>query len=168
MYYQWTAYTFYGFSAVAVNEFIAHTSDPAGQLYSCPYTGGTSNPACDQWTGRYIMQILEIPFDDVTRPVFILLGFMMAFFFGSGAILWLLPVRMGISRARKTDTDYSAGKEKMTARSLEEVRAITIRLHGYALEIRKRGLGFWKSTSLPILKPVDTEFRPGQLNIIMG
>ena len=114
------------------------------------------------------MNILEIPFNDVNRPIIILMGFVLAFFLGSGAILWLLPVRMGISRARKTDTDYSAGKEKMANLSLEEVRAITIGLHGYGLGIRKRGLKFWKPTDVTILKPLDAEFRPGQLNVIMG
>ncbi|KAL9124612.1 MAG: hypothetical protein Q9217_006075 [Psora testacea] len=164
----WTAYSFYAYCAVAVNEFIAHTSDPAGQLYDCPYPGGTSNPACKQWTGAYIMQTLEIPFNDLRRPILILLGYVIVFFLGSGAILVVLKQRMGISRGRKTDTDYSAGKEKMAVRSLDEVRAITIRLQDYTLSIRKRGLRFWKPNKHSILESLDAEFRPAQLNVIMG
>lgn len=114
------------------------------------------------------MSILQIPFTNVERPITILLGYVLAFFLGSAAILKLLPVRMGISRARKTDTDYSAGKEKMAEVSLEEVRAITIRLHDYTLTIRKRGLQPWQRTEKAILKSLDSEFRPGQLNVIMG
>ena len=151
-----------------MNEFLAHTSDPKGQLYACGEPGGTSNPACDQYTGTYIMSILQIPFTRVERPITILLGYALAFFLGSAAILKILPVRMGISRVRKTDTDYSAGKEKMAQVSLEEVRAISIRLHEYTLAIRKRGVTFWKPTEKAILKSLDTDFRPGQLNVIMG
>ena len=165
---QWTAYAFYAYCAVSVNEFISHTSDPAGQLYDCPYPGGTSNPACKQYTGAYIMRTLEVPFDEVRRPIIVLLSFLLAFFFGSGAILIILKQRMRVSRARKTDTDYSAGKEKMAIRSLDEVRAITIKLQDYTLNIHKRRSVFWKSNNLSILKPVDAEFRPCQLNVIMG
>ena len=165
---QWTAYTFYSYSAVAVNEFVAHTNDPAGQLYDCPYPGGTSNPACKQWTGAYVMQTLEIPFNDLRRPIIILVGYALTFFFGSGAILVILKTRIGISRARKTDTDDSAGKEKMVVRSLDEARAITIRLQDFSLDLQKRGIKFWKPISLSIVKPLDVEFRPAQLNVIMG
>ncbi|KAL9104337.1 MAG: hypothetical protein Q9163_000683 [Psora crenata] len=143
--------------ALSVNEFITHTSDPAGQLYDCPYPEGTSNPLCKQWTGAYIMRTLEVPFDTVRTPIIILLGYAIAFFFGSGAILFTLKQRMGISRARKTDTDRSAGKEKMAVRPLDQVHAITIRLHEYTLNIRNRGIIFWKPTELSVLKALDAE-----------
>ena len=139
---------------MTVNEFLAHTSDPAGQLYDCPYSGGTSNLACNQWTGRYILEVLEIPFSDVRRPLLIMLGFLLAFFLGSGVIFWLRPIHMGISRARETDTDFSAGKERMSTCSLEEASAINIQLHDFKLEIRKRGFNFWKPKTLSILKPL--------------
>ena len=35
------------------------------------------------------------------------------------------------------DTDYSAGKEKMTAPSIHEIRTIDIKLDGYGLDIQK-------------------------------
>jgi len=97
-----------------------------------------------------------------------MLAFAVAFFLGSGVLLKLRRVSMGISRARKTDTDYSAGKEKMTARSSEEVRTITIRLQNYSLDIQKRDILLRKTAKLSILKSIDTEFRPGVLNVIMG
>ena len=148
---------------MTVNEFIAYTSDPAGRLYDCPHPGGTSNPACNQWTGRYIMNVLEIPFSDVRRPIVIMLAFMLAFLLGSGVIFWLRPVHLGISRARKTDTDFSAGKERMSRRSLKEAHAITIQLHSLKLDIRKRGLKFWKPKILSILKPLVRTFFPSSL-----
>ncbi|KAG8529412.1 uncharacterized protein KY384_006049 [Bacidia gigantensis] len=165
---KWTAYSFYAYSASAVNEFLVHTSDPAGQLYDCPYPGGTANPQCSQYTGRYIMQILEVPFKDLKRPFIILLGFTLVFFICSGAILSFVRVHLGMSVPRKTDTDFSAGKENMTAQSLARARTVTVHLRGFALDIWKRSGMFWKPKKLSILKPMDTDFYPSVLNVIMG
>jgi ABC-type multidrug transport system ATPase subunit len=71
-----------------------------------------------------------------------------------------------MARARPSDSDESAGKEKMTARSPDEVRAIFIRLDGYGLDIEKWS---WKTrTTKAILKPLTAEFQPGTMNVIMG
>ena len=74
-----------------------------------------------------------------------------------------------MSKAEKTETDYSAGKESMTARSLDEVRIVNVCLDNYSLDIRKRNLTWWKkSRIISILKPISTNFEPGVLNVIMG
>lgn len=113
------------------------------------------------------MRNLEIPFDDLTKPVLALVGWLLAFFFGSGAILYILRVRIGVSQARKTDTDHSAGKETM-AREPGDVRHISIRLHDYTLNIEKRNWSPTRARTISILKPVNAEFRPSELNVIMG
>ena len=153
---------------MAANEFVSHASDPAGQLYDCPFAGGTANPACKQYTGLYVMQSLGLPSNWVWRPVVVLLAFAVALFLGASLILQYWKVGIGISRAHKDDTDYSSGKEKMTSRSLDDVRTITISLDSYTLDIQKRDVRLRKAPKLSILKPLNTAFEPGILNVIMG
>ncbi|KAL1616582.1 hypothetical protein SLS54_008317 [Diplodia seriata] len=158
---KWIAYCFYAFGALAANEF-------AGRFYACPEEGGPANPACKQYTGDYIMEQLGFPSNWIWRPIIVLLAFVIAFYFGAGFILRYWKVEMQIGRARKDESDESAGKEKMTARSLQEVRAVKLRLEDYALEIEKRNWMGRKTKQLEVLKPVTAEFEPGVLNIIMG
>ncbi|KKY26406.1 putative atp-binding cassette sub-family g member 5 [Diplodia seriata] len=158
---KWIAYCFYAFGALAANEF-------AGRFYACPEEGGPANPACKQYTGDYIMEQLGFPSNWIWRPIIVLLAFVIAFYFGAGFILRYWKVEMQIGRARKDESDESAGKEKMTARSLQEVRAVKLRLEDYALEIEKRNWMGRKTKQLDVLKPVTAEFEPGVLNIIMG
>ena len=164
---KWTAYTFYAYGALVANEFVAHTSDPAGHLYDCPEPGGTGNPACKEYTGVYIMQSLGLPSDWITRPIWVLFGFAVAFFVGAGLILQFKRVKMGISRARKNDTDLSAGKEKM-ADSLVGSRKVLIKLEDFGLDIYKRGPLPKSNTSFTILKSLNAQFQPDILNVIMG
>lgn len=147
---------------------MGHTSDPLGQLYDCPFAGGTANPACKEYTGLYIMQSLGFPPKWIVRPIVVLLAFAIAFYLGAGLILRYWKVGIGISRAQKNDTDYSSGKEKMTSRSLDDVRTIIITLDKYTLNIRKRNTRLRKVPTLSILKPLTVTFEPGVLNVIMG
>ncbi|KAF4536112.1 ABC transporter-like protein [Lasiodiplodia theobromae] len=158
---KWTAYCFYAFGALAANEFDGH-------FYDCPEGGGPANPNCKQYTGEYIMEQLGFPSNWIWRPIIVLLAFVIAFYIGAGLILRYWKVEMQIGRARKDESDESAGKEKMTARSLEEVRTVKLRLEDYALEIEKRNWMGRKTKQLEVLKPVTTQFEPGVLNIIMG
>ena len=114
------------------------------------------------------MRNLEIPFNDLTKPVLALVGWLLAFFFGSGAILHILRVRIGVSQARKTDTDHSAGKETMVSGLSDGVRHVSIRLHNLSLNIEKRNWSSERHRNISILKAVDTEFHSCQLNVIMG
>ncbi|KAH7010727.1 P-loop containing nucleoside triphosphate hydrolase protein [Macrophomina phaseolina] len=158
---KWTAYCFYAFGALAANEFTGH-------FYACPEAGGPSNPACKQYTGAYIMESLGFPSNWIWRPIIVLLAFVIAFYVGAGFILRFWKVEMQIGRARQDESDESAGKEKMSERSLEEVRTVRIRLEDYALEIEKRNWMGRKTKQLEVLKPVSAQFEPGVLNIIMG
>lgn len=114
------------------------------------------------------MESLGFPSNWTIRPIIILLAFVIAFYLGAALILQFWKVEMSISRAQKTDVDQSAGKENLIARSLEEVRTVDIRLHNYSLDIQKRKLFFRKTTKLSVLKPINTRFEPGMLNVIMG
>ena len=159
---------FYSNSALAANEFVGHTSDLAGQLYDCPFAGGTANSACKEYTGLYIMQSLGFPSNWIVRPIVVLFAFAISFYVGAGLILRYWKTEVGISKAQKNDTDYSSGKEKMTSRSLNDVRTISIRLDSYTLDIQKRDARLRKAPKLSVLKPLNTTFEPGVLNVIMG
>ena len=165
---KWTAYVFYGFGALCSNEFIGNTDPSVGRLYDCPYPGGASNPACREYTGAYVMNSLGFPSDWIWRPILALLGFAVAFYIGAGVILRFWRVEVKVAQPRRGDSDQSTGKEKMTARSPDEVRTLNIRLENFALEIQKRNMYGKKVARKTILQPVTANFEPGVLNVIMG
>ncbi|KAI9816598.1 MAG: hypothetical protein M1827_001730 [Pycnora praestabilis] len=158
---KWAAYNFYAFSALCTNEFVGH-------FYDCPVSGGSANPACKEYTGAYIMNQLGFPTNWTTWPVCVLLAFAVALYIGAGVIFRFWKVGMSISQVRVNDTDYSAGKEKMTTRSHHEIRTVDIGLEGYGLDIDKRNSLGRRIPTLSILKPVTATFESGVLNIIMG
>ncbi|KAI1489856.1 ABC transporter [Biscogniauxia mediterranea] len=164
VYVRWTkyiTYTYYAFGALCGNEF-------EGSFYDCPLEGGESNPGCTQYTGQYIMDSLGFPRNWVTRPIIALVGFVALFVLTSWVGLAFLKVEMTIARARAADTDLSAGKEKMTARSIHEVRAIDVGLEKFALQLDKRSISGKKLPTKTILHPVTATFQAGVLNVIMG
>lgn len=114
------------------------------------------------------MQSLGFPPNWVGRPIAILAAFVLLFIILSVIGLHFLKVEMAIARARTSDTDLSAGKEKMTARSISEVRAIHLGLDRFALNLDKRTVFGKKLPPKIILNPLTTTFRPGVLNVIMG
>ena len=165
---QWTAYVFYGFGALAANEFVAYTSNPFGHLYDCPEPGGATNPACTQYTGEFVIESLGFPSNWVFRPIIVLLGFVIAFFLGAGLILRFMKVELNVSKAQQTDADHSAGKEDIKTCSKEETRTVGITLSKYSLNIEKRDFRFKTVRDLSIIRSVNTNFEPGLLNVIMG
>lgn len=82
--------------------------------------------------------------------------------------LTFVKKEMTISRARVSDRDFSAGKEKMAARSIEEIRAIDVGLDGFALAVDKKSPWGKKLPRKTILNPISATFEAGKLNIIMG
>ncbi|KAL8901093.1 MAG: hypothetical protein Q9207_005380, partial [Kuettlingeria erythrocarpa] len=165
---KYTAYVFYGFGALCANEFVGHTSNPAGRIYDCPAVGGASNPACEEYTGAYVIRSLGFPSDWIRRPILALFGYVLAFYIAAGIILRYNAVGMSISRARRAEVDTSLGKEDLTAKSLDERQRVTVSLQNYSLDIQKRDRLLRKSIEKSILKPVTTVFEPGVLNVIMG
>lgn len=114
------------------------------------------------------MDNLGFPRNWVARPIIILVAFAILFFVTSWVGLAFLKVEMTIARARASDTDLSAGKEKMTARSIHEVRAIDVGLDEFSLALDKRSLTGKKLPTKIILNPVTATFQAGTLNVIMG
>ena len=113
------------------------------------------------------MESLGFPNNWIVRPIIVLLAFVVAFYLGAGLILQFWKAEMSVSKARKTDFDASAGKEKMTAHSLDEVRTVHVSLYKYSLDIEKRD-SLKKKSQISILKPITASFEPGVLNVIMG
>ncbi|PKS11198.1 hypothetical protein jhhlp_002959 [Lomentospora prolificans] len=158
---KWITYSFYVFGAYCGNEF-------EGNFYDCPFPGGRDNPLCSSYTGEYVMNALGFPKDWVARPILILVAFVVALLTLSGVLLYFVKVEMTIARARTSDTDLSAGKEKMKASSIAEVRTIDVGLDSFALELDKRNAYGKKLPRKTILNPVTATFQAGTLNVIMG
>ncbi|KAJ9201894.1 hypothetical protein DTO164E3_3332 [Paecilomyces variotii] len=165
---KWTAYTFYTFGALCANEFMGVNSPPWGHFYDCPYSKDPTDPACKEYTGRYVMESLGMPNNWIWRPIIVLVAFVIGFYLLAGLLLQYNRFGIGVAQARKADVDLSAGKEKITARSAEEVRRVAISLDKYAMQIRKRDWLGRRSRTLQVLRPITAEFRPGELNVIMG
>jgi ABC-type multidrug transport system fused ATPase/permease subunit len=156
---KWTAYVFYAFGALCANEF-------TGRFYDCPVEGGPSNEACKEYTGEFILASLGFPSNWVWRPILALLGYVIAFYLGAAVLLRYWSAEVAMARARPSNMDASAGKERLGQRPPDETRTITIRLEGYGMDIEKRALR--TRTTKSILKPITAEFQPGSLNVIMG
>ena len=121
---------------------------------------------CKQYTGAYIINSLGFPGNWIWRPIIVLLAFALAFYTGAAFLLRFWRAEIGIARARPSNYDDSAGKEKMSTQPTDHIRAVTIRLENYALKIEKRSLR--RQSTKTILEPITTTFEPGILNVIMG
>lgn len=165
---KWCAYTFYIFGALCANEFIGPDGSELGQFYACPYSNDPLDPACREYTGRYIMESLGMPSNWIWRPIVVLVAFTLGHYLVAGLLLQYNRFAIDIAQARKTEADPSAGKAKIAVRPAEEVRRVAISLDQYALGIRNRRLPWKRHFSLQILRPITVEFQPGKLNIIMG
>lgn len=165
---KWCAYTFYIFGALCANEFIGPDGSELGHFYACPYSDNPLDPACEEYTGRYIMDSLGLPSNWIWRPIVVLVGFALGHYLVAAFLLQYNRFAIDIAQARKAESDPSAGKAKVATRPAKDVRRVAITLDEYALEIRKRRLPLQSPVSLQILRPITAEFQPGQLNIIMG
>jgi ABC-type multidrug transport system ATPase subunit len=114
------------------------------------------------------MASLGFPKDWVAKPILVCLAFVIFFVVLSVIGLHILKVEMTIARARVSDTDLSAGKEKMTARSVADVRAIDLELNQFSLALDKRTQLGKRLPAKTILNPVNATFNAGVLNVIMG
>jgi ABC-type multidrug transport system ATPase subunit len=165
---KWTAYTFYIFGALCTNEFMGANGPPYGQFYDCPYSTDPLDPACKEYTGRFIIQSLGFPSNWIWRPCVILVGFVIGFYILAGVLLQYNKFATGIAQARKSEVDAQTGKERIGTHPTQGVRRVSILLDQYALEIRKREFPWRSSRALPILQPITAEFHAGHLNVIMG
>jgi ABC-type multidrug transport system ATPase subunit len=86
----------------------------------------------------------------------------------AGLGLQFKKVSMTIAQSRNSDSDFSAGKEKITARSAAEVRTVDIALNKFALDLDKRTILGKKLPTKTILNPITAHFQSGMLNVIIG
>lgn len=101
-------------------------------------------------------------------PIIISFCFAVLFYILSWVGLTFIKQSMTIARARVSENDFSAGKEKMTARTIEPIRTIDVGLDRFALDLDKRSPWGKKLPRKTILTPVTSTFEAGKLNIIMG
>ena len=160
---RYTAYVWYAFGALCANEF-------AGQFYDCPFEGGRTNPACAPYLGESQLELFSIPPNWIWRPIVILLAFAILYFLLSALLFASSRQDIKVAKARTDDTDKAAGKQRMRPRSSGDVRSVTMRLQEYTIGVASRARqGFTLRTSdISILKPINTTFEPGTLNVIMG
>lgn len=164
---KYITYVWYANGALIYNEFLAHTSNPEGQIYDCQEPEGVDNSDCKPYTGIYIVESLGFPFNSLWKPTLTLVGFILIFFFGSALLLKFRAAQSSISRLRPNEQDHSAKKQNVS-QPLPDVRPISVTLENYSLAIQKRTLTGRKSTKVSVLKPINTTFEPGILNVIMG
>ncbi|KAJ5468057.1 ABC-2 type transporter [Penicillium sp. IBT 31633x] len=165
---KWCAYCFYIFGALCANEFIGPNGPEQGQFYACPYSDDPLDPACKQYTGRYIMESLGMPSNWIWRPIVVLIAFVIGHYLLAGLLLQYNRFAIDVAQARMTEGGPPGGKAKLAIRPAEEVRKVAISLNQYALEIHKRQYLWQTAKILQILRPITAEFRPGALNVIMG
>ena len=157
----------YANAALIYNEFLAHTSNPEGQLYDCKEPGGFENPACKPYTGVYIVNSLGFPFNSLREPTSILVAMIILFFFGAAILLKFRRAQLSISQAHPNGKDFSAG-EQTISQAHADIRGVNVALDNYNLAIRKRSMPWRNSSKVCVLKPITTTFEPGILNVIMG
>ena len=165
---KYIAYVWYANGALIYNEFLAHTSNPEGQIYDCQEQGGIQNPACKPYTGTYIVKSLGFPFNSLWKPAVILVGFILVFFFGSAAILKLRPAPSSISKFRPKEKEDQSTVQESKPASVLGSRTVSITLEGYSLAVQKRDLIRRKRDNVTILRQINTTFESGILNVIMG
>lgn len=134
------------------------------------------NPACLEYTGKFILESLSFPENWNTVPILINLCWAILFYSVAGLLLKFKPVDINVSSARPggDEKDASAGKENITRDGRERVTSIEVVLDNCSLMIKKPGasMGLFGKTKgakeLEILKGVSTRFEAGRLNVIMG
>ena len=157
----------YANAALIYNEFLAHTSNPEGQLYDCKEPGGFQDPACKPYTGVYIVDSLGFPFRSLREPTLVLVSMILLFFFGAAILLNFRRAQSSISQTRPNVKDFSAGAQAIS-QPHPDIRGVSVALDKYSLVIQKGRMLWTNSSKVCVLEPITTTFEPGILNVVMG
>ncbi|GMG13582.1 unnamed protein product [Aspergillus oryzae] len=145
---------------------------PRGHLYGCT---SVTNPPTGECTGSYgkdIISSLGIPREWIWQPVVASLGFLVSYTLVAALILQ--RPRMGAVMTSDPQSSHSSvviqNMELLPLSSTPHTPGVDIQLTRYALILTRRNIKAFLGPSYerPILKPVNTIFRHGELSIIMG
>lgn len=165
---QYITYVWYAGGALLYNEFLAHTDEPAGQLYACPEPAGYANDSCKPYTGAYIVDSLGFPFKSISVPICALIVFIVGFFFGSAALLGLHVPKRKIASISLNQEEQVAKVVPDISRPTAIMRALDVTLSNYELQIQKHRLRQGRKEENTILRPVNITFEAAALNVILG
>jgi ABC-type multidrug transport system ATPase subunit len=165
---QYISYVWYANGAFCANEFINHTSDPAGQLYSCPYLGGSSNPQCKPYTGVFIMESLGFPHTWTYKPFLILMSFVLVHCSGAFLLFGHRKLEIGAVPAPSSQAEVATRPKLVLIHAAQNARTIEITLGRYSLKVVNRVVLGENTSMKTLLNPINAKFEAGKLNIIIG
>ena len=118
--------------------------------------------------GNYIVESLGFPFISLWTPIIALVAFILVFSVASAILLkFHVPNQdtlaiygnQGDEKFHETDNDPGL---------LEGCKTLDVTLVDYGLCTEKRNLLKRKTSKLALLKPINTTFKSGTLNVIIG
>ncbi|OGM48017.1 ATP-binding cassette transporter [Aspergillus bombycis] len=169
---KWIAHNFYLYSALCAIEFVGPEQTPRGHLYSCSTIANSSTGGCTESYGKDIMTSLGFPREWIWQPIVASFGFLI--FYTMVAALLLQRPQMGAimtpdpQLSRSSDIIRNIELQPLTSTPWNP--GVDIRLNKFALSLTRRNLKPLGSRGheRPILKPINTTFKQGELSVIMG
>ncbi|WAO90102.1 Hypothetical protein NCS54_00751300 [Fusarium falciforme] len=161
---RWITYMFYTFSAYIGNEF-------QGSFYECPFQNGQSDPRCTRYSGDFIIKSLGFPQNWTGIAIACMVAFVVFFvFFSIIGLQYLKPTSIANARAPDAQRKVSPSLEMMAQQSIAKARRLPIKLEQLSLTLRTKSLKRFRAspTEKIIIKPINAEFQPGVLNVIIG
>ncbi|RSL48912.1 hypothetical protein CEP53_009379 [Fusarium sp. AF-6] len=160
---RWITYMFYTFSAYIGNEF-------QGSVYECPFQD-SQYPRCTRYSGDFVIKSLSFPQNWTGIAIACMAGFVI--FFVSFSIIglhYLKPTSIANARAPEPQREVSPSLEMTTQQPIAKARRLLVELDQFSLALRTKSLKRFRAspTEKIILKPINAQFHPGVLNVIIG
>ncbi|KAI5294087.1 hypothetical protein KEM52_004719 [Ascosphaera acerosa] len=170
---KWITYNFYMFSAVSVNEFMGHGSPEYGRFYACPYSDDPSDPSCQEYTGRFVLQSLGVPSKwqrSIYQPILVAVAWVVGMFLTGALLLQLRKVNMNVVQTKNATDDMSAAGDPARTEQQQTIHRVNIQLHEYRLGVKKSEITLKgpRTKHVSIIQPLNAQFEAGKLNVIMG
>ncbi|KAL6362933.1 hypothetical protein LRP88_02333 [Fusarium phalaenopsidis] len=161
---RWITYMFYTFSAYVGNEF-------QGSVYKCPFRDGQSDPRCTRYSGDFVIKSLSFPQHWTGIAIACMAAFVIFFLsFSIVGLKYLKPTSIANARAPEPQREASLSLEMTAEQPIAKARRLPIQLEQFSLTLRTKSLKRFRAdpTEKIILKPINAEFQPGVLNVIIG